>query len=187
MCFSIIFDENFKQIPMTINEKMVVSLSYTLNVNTEDSPEEVLVEETSAEQPFVFIYGLGGLLEEFESNLLGLKAGDSFDFVIKSENGYGDNNDENLVHIPMAAFVADGEELDTEMVTPGNYLPMVDDQGNQMQGLVLAVNEDHIVMDFNHPLAGKDLHFQGSVNDVRAASTEEIAHGHVHGEGGHNH
>ena len=62
-----------------------------------------------------------------------------------------------------------------------------DDQGNQMQGLVLAVNEDHIVMDFNHPLAGKDLHFQGSVNHVRDASAEEMAHGHVHGEGGHHH
>ena len=172
---------------MTINDKMVVSLSYRLNVNTDDSPEEVLVEETNAEQPFVFIYGLGGLLEEFENNLRGLKAGDSFDFVIKSENGYGENNEENLVRIPMAAFVADGEELDTEMVSPGNYLPMVDDQGNQMQGLVLAVNEDHIMMDFNHPLAGKDLHFQGSVNQVREASAEEIAHGHVHGEGGHHH
>jgi FKBP-type peptidyl-prolyl cis-trans isomerase SlyD len=121
---------------MTINDKMVVSLSYRLSVNTDASAEEVLVEETNTEQPFVFIYGLGGLLEEFENNLRGLKAGDSFDFVIKSENGYGENNEENLVKIPMAAFVAEGEELDTEMISPGNYLPMVDDQGNQMQGLV---------------------------------------------------
>ena len=68
---------------MTINDKMVVSLSYRLSVNTDASTEEVLVEETNAEQPFVFIYGLGGLLEEFENNLRGLKAGDAFDFVIQ--------------------------------------------------------------------------------------------------------
>lgn len=172
---------------MTIDDKMVVSVNYRLTVSSDGSTQEELVEETNAEQPFVFLFGVGGLLEEFENNLRGLKSGDTFDFIIKSENGYGVNNDENIVHIPMAAFIAEGEELDSDMVSPGNFLPMVDDRGNQMQGLVLAVNDDHIVMDFNHPLAGKDLHFQGSVNELRAASAEELAHGHVHGEGGHHH
>lgn len=170
-----------------IDDKMVVSVNYRLTVSSDGSIQEELVEETNAEQPFVFLFGVGGLLEEFENNLRGLKSGDVFDFVIKSENGYGINNDENVVRIPMAAFVADGEELDTEMVSPGNFLPMVDDRGNQMQGLVLEVTEEHIVMDFNHPLAGKDLHFSGTVNDIRSASAEELSHGHVHGAGGHQH
>lgn len=170
-----------------IDDKMVVSVNYRLTVSSDGSIQEELVEETNAEQPFVFLFGVGGLLEEFENNLRGLKSGDVFDFVIKSENGYGVNNDENVVRIPMAAFVADGEELDTEMVSPGNFLPMVDDRGNQMQGLVLEVTEEHIVMDFNHPLAGKDLHFSGTVNDIRSASAEELSHGHVHGAGGHQH
>ena len=172
---------------MMIDDKMVVSVNYRLTVSSDGSIQEELVEETNAEQPFVFLFGVGGLLEEFENNLRGLKSGDAFDFVIKSENGYGVNNDENVVRIPMAAFVADGEELDTEMVSPGNFLPMVDDRGNQMQGLVLEVTEEHIVMDFNHPLAGKDLHFSGTVNDIRSASAEELSHGHVHGAGGHQH
>ena len=172
---------------MMIDDKMVVSVNYRLTVSSDGSIQEELVEETNAEQPFVFLFGVGGLLEEFENNLRGLKSGDVFDFVIKSENGYGINNDENVVRIPMAAFVADGEELDTEMVSPGNFLPMVDDRGNQMQGLVLEVTEEHIVMDFNHPLAGKDLHFSGTVNDIRSASAEELSHGHVHGAGGHQH
>jgi FKBP-type peptidyl-prolyl cis-trans isomerase SlyD len=172
---------------MIIDDKMVVSVNYRLTVSSDGSIQEELVEETNAEQPFVFLFGVGGLLEEFENNLRGLKSGDAFDFVIKSENGYGVNDDENLVRIPMAAFVAEGEELDTEMVSPGNFLPMVDDQGNQMQGLVLEVTEDHIVMDFNHPLAGKDLHFSGTVNEIRSASAEELSHGHVHGAGGHQH
>ena len=172
---------------MMIDDKMVVSVNYRLTVSSDGSIQEELVEETNAEQPFVFLFGVGGLLEEFENNLRGLKSGDAFDFVIKSENGYGVNNDENVVRIPMAAFVADGEELDTEMVSPGNFLPMVDDRGNQMQGLVLEVTEEHIVMDFNHPLAGKDLHFSGTVNEIRSASAEELSHGHVHGAGGHQH
>jgi FKBP-type peptidyl-prolyl cis-trans isomerase SlyD len=91
------------------------------------------------------------------------------------------------VRIPIEAFVAPGEELDTEMVAEGNFLPMVDDQGNHMQGLVVEVGADFIVMDFNHPLADKDLHFSGEVLDVREASAEELAHGHAHGPGGHNH
>jgi FKBP-type peptidyl-prolyl cis-trans isomerase SlyD len=171
---------------MTIDNNTVVSLNYKLSVSADSSKEE-LVEETSAEQPFVFLFGVGGLLEEFEGNLKGLKAGDKFDFVIKAENGYGTGSDENTVRIPMEAFVADGEELDTEMVAVGNFLPMVDDQGHQMQGLVLEVTDEYIMMDFNHPLAGKDLHFIGDVNSVRDASVEELSHGHVHGEGGHHH
>lgn len=176
----------FKSNYMIIDNNMVVSVNYRLTVNEGNSAEE-LVEETNAENPFVFLFGVGGLLEEFEGNLRGLKAGDSFDFIIKAENGYGGNTNENVVRIPLAAFVAEGEELDTDMVQPGNFLPMVDDQGNQMQGLVVDVNDEFVTMDFNHPLAGKDLHFAGSVNEIREASAEELAHGHVHGAGGHHH
>jgi FKBP-type peptidyl-prolyl cis-trans isomerase SlyD len=172
---------------MIITHKTVVSVNYKLTVSNEQAIQEELVEETSETKPFVFLFGTGGLLEEFEKNLNGLKAGDDFDFVIKSEQGYGGASPENVVKLPISAFRAEGEELDTDMVSPGNFIPMVDDQGHQMQGLVVAVNEDHVLMDFNHPLAGKDLHFTGSVNTVREATADELAHGHVHGEGGHHH
>lgn len=171
---------------MTIDNNTVVSVNYRLLVSSGNSEKE-LVEETSAENPFVFLLGVGGLLEEFEGHLKGLKSGDTFDFTIQAENGYGLSTPDNIVIIPLAAFVAEGEELDTEMVATGNYLPMVDDQGNQMQGLVVGVTDEHVTMDFNHPLAGKDLHFSGSVNEIREASEEELAHGHVHGAGGHHH
>jgi len=172
---------------MIINSKTVVSVNYRLTVRNESMQEEELVEETSDGRPFVFLFGAGGLLEDFEKNLQGLKAGDPFDFVIKSENGYGVASPDNLIKLPIHAFRPEGEELDTEMVKPGNFIPMVDDQGHQMQGLVVSVHDDHVLMDFNHPLAGKDLHFTGSVREVRQASPEEISHGHVHGEGGHHH
>ncbi|MCB0819706.1 MAG: FKBP-type peptidyl-prolyl cis-trans isomerase [Bacteroidetes bacterium] len=171
---------------MKIDNNTVVSVNYRLMVSDSDSAQE-LVEETSADRPFVFLFGAGNLLEEFEGHLRGLQSGDTFEFTINPENGYGISTPENVVRIPMAAFVAEGEELDTEMVKPGNFLPMVDDRGNQMQGLVLEVGDEFITMDFNHPLAGKNLHFSGSVNEIREASEEELAHGHVHGPGGHHH
>jgi FKBP-type peptidyl-prolyl cis-trans isomerase SlyD len=172
---------------MIINKNTVVSVNYKLTVSDNNFESEELIEETFSGEPFTFLNGSGGLLEEFESNLNGLTSGSKFDFKIKSENGYGHSSQENIVRIPLNAFVPEGEELDTDMVAAGNYLPMVDDQGNHMQGLVVEVSEEFVVMDFNHPLAGKDLHFQGEVVDVREASAEEVAHGHVHGEGGHHH
>jgi FKBP-type peptidyl-prolyl cis-trans isomerase SlyD len=73
------------------------------------------------------------------------------------------------------------------MIAEGNILPMSDHEGNQLQGLVEEITADFVKMDFNHPLAGKNLHFIGSVLSIRDASAEEIDHGHVHGEGGHHH
>jgi FKBP-type peptidyl-prolyl cis-trans isomerase SlyD len=172
---------------MTITQNAVVSVKYKLTVSDDNFQTEDLVEETSPESPFTFLFGSGGLLEEFEGNLKGLNVGSPFDFKITAANGYGHASQENVVRIPIEAFVAPGEELDTEMVAEGNFLPMVDDQGNHMQGLVVEVGADFIVMDFNHPLADKDLHFSGEVLDVREASAEELAHGHAHGPGGHNH
>ncbi len=172
---------------MTIATNKVVSVNYKLTVSDDNFQSEELVEETAPENPFTFLFGNGGLLEEFESNLNGLNQGASFDFKISASNGYGHASQENVVRIPIDAFKAPGEDLDTEAVAAGNFLPMVDDQGNHMQGLVLEVGSEFVVMDFNHPLAGKDLHFVGTVLEIRDASAEEIAHGHVHGPGGHHH
>jgi len=172
---------------MTINDKTVVSVSYKLTVSPDNFATEEVVEETTVERPFVFLFGVGGLLEEFERNLKGLNPGDTFDFRIPADQGYGNAAAENIVKIPITAFAAEGEELDSEMVVPGNFLPMVDEQGEQHQGLVVDVTTEFVVMDFNHPLAGKELHFKGNVLDVREASAEETTHGHVHGEGGHHH
>jgi FKBP-type peptidyl-prolyl cis-trans isomerase SlyD len=64
---------------------------------------------------------------------------------------------------------------------------MSDQDGNKMQGLVVDVTEEMVKMDFNHPLAGRDLTFTGIVHSIREATAEELDHGHVHGEGGHQH
>ncbi len=170
---------------MKISSNKVVSLTYELKI--EDQGEMLLVESVSQEQPFVYLHGLGGLPQLFESNLDNLSVGDSFSFILKAEDsGYGDIDESAVVDLPKNVFIID-DKFDDEMIRVGAFVPMSDTEGNKMQGLVLEINEDFVKMDFNHPLAGKDLHFNGSIFAIREASTEELDHGHVHGEGGHHH
>lgn len=170
---------------MIIGLNKVVSVSYELTVNEDGT--ETLVEKTEENRPFVFLFGGGGLLEAFENNLEGLKVGDTFDFNIPAHQAYGKSQQEYIVRIPIESFLDEEGNLDTEMVKVGNMLPMVDQDGNRLQGLVVDVNEQFVIMDFNHPLADKDLRFVGTVLKIREATPDEIAHGHVHGEGGIHH
>lgn len=168
---------------MVIENNKVVSVNYNLSLKATGEQ----VEQTSKEHPFVFLFGAGGLLEDFENNLRGKKTGDTFDFFIDHARGYGVRDEQHVVMIPIAAFLGEDGKLDAENVKVGVTLPMVDNDGNRLYGKVEEITSEFVKMDFNHPLAGKDLHFKGEVLDIRAASADEIAHGHVHGEHGHHH
>ena len=170
---------------MTISEDKAVSVNYYLTANKGNAPEE-LIEETSKENPFVFLFGFGGVLPDFESNLSGKQKGDKFDFRINAKNGYGLYEKEYVVKIDKAAFEIEGK-FDDSRVKVGEDLEMTDAEGNPLVGKVLSINDKEVEMDFNHPLAGCDLHFIGEVLDVREATQEELDHGHVHGSGGHHH
>lgn len=169
---------------LLIQKDMVVSVNYELKV---DKDGEMVVADKSNGNPLVFLHGAGMLLPEFEQNLLGKKVGDSVSFAINPENGYGIADENNIVKIPVDSFKDDKGEIDTEHVRVGNVLPMMDNNGNQFQGIVCDVSDEFVVMDFNHPLAGKVLNFTVDVVDVRPATKEELEHGHVHGPGGHHH
>lgn len=170
---------------MTIDKNKVVAVNYHLSSKFEDDPEE-LVEQTSVDRPFVFLFGAGGIIPTFENELKGKKAGDKFDFRVPAADGYGMYNEEYVAEIPKEAFLIDGK-FDESQISVGKEVPMMDAEGNQMYGVVLEVADKYVAMDFNHPLAGHDLHFVGEVLEVRDATSEEISHGHVHGEHGHHH
>jgi FKBP-type peptidyl-prolyl cis-trans isomerase SlyD len=174
-----------KKAIMTVAEDKVVSVNYTLTASKDDAPEQ-LIEQTTAEHPFVFLFGFGGVLPEFESNLQGKKAGDKFDFKISSKNGYGDFEKDYIVQIDRAAFEIEGK-FDDARVKVGNDVEMSDAEGNPLVGRVKTISSESVEMDFNHPLAGFDLHFIGEILEVREATAEELEHGHVHGPGGHHH
>ncbi|MEI6815224.1 MAG: peptidylprolyl isomerase [Bacteroidota bacterium] len=170
---------------MKIEKNKVVTLSYELHAS-DDGVVKTFIEKTDNENPFVFIFGDGGLIPTFEQNVEGLVVGDTFSFSINADEAYGQSEKENIVDIPIDVFKQDGI-LMMDMLKIGSTLPMSDNEGNRMMGTILAITGDSVTMDFNHPLAGKNLHFTGSVVAVRDASPEELDHGHVHGEGGHHH
>ena len=172
---------------MNIDNKKVVSVTYTLFTPHKITDEETMVEKADKDNPLTWLFGTGSMIDDFEKNLKGKKAGDTFDFRIKAENAYGMQDPSYIVSVPLDAFRNKEGAIDSEMVKVGNTLPMTDNHGNHLQGKIIEVSLTDVKMDFNHPMAGKDLHFIGEVIEVRDASAEEIAHGHVHGPGGHHH
>lgn len=157
---------------MKISTHKFVSLTYDLNVG--EGEEQELMERATVERPLEFIFGTNSMLEAFENKLEGLTEGDKFSFVLTPDQAYGEYDDDYLVDLPRSMFEQDGK-LNEEVVFEGNMLPMMDTNGNRLNGSVVSIGDDVIKMDFNHPLAGETLYFSGKVIAVREATPEEIA------------
>lgn len=168
---------------MKVEKNKVVSLTYTLRYN---NAEGEIVQEVKKDNPFVHLFGMGSLLPAFEENLKELETGDSFGFHLAVKDAYGETREDDVVKLSKDIFMKDGK-LDMELLQIGRIIPMRNDDGHVIEGKIIKIEDDGVVMDFNHPLAGKELHFSGDILDVRDASDEEVSHGHVHGEGGHHH
>ncbi len=158
---------------MNIAKNQVVSITYELTVDGQ------VMETVTNENPLTFIFGSGNLLPRFESHLDGLVVDDNFEFKLISEEAYGPYIEEAVVEVPMKAFKVDGK-VDDDLLLPGNTIPMMDTSGKRMNGIILEKSIESVKMDFNHPLAGNDLNFKGTVVDIREATPDEIRHGHVH-------
>jgi FKBP-type peptidyl-prolyl cis-trans isomerase SlyD len=157
---------------MKISDDKIVSLTYDLTVGEEGDKE--LMERATPERPLTFLFGMGMMLEAFERNVEGLQVGDKFSFTLAPEEAYGEFIEENVVDLPKQIFEVDGK-FDAERIAEGETLQMMDQQGNRMMGSVMEVKEEVVVMDFNHPLAGEILHFDGEVIDVHEPTDKEIA------------
>jgi FKBP-type peptidyl-prolyl cis-trans isomerase SlyD len=170
---------------MKIATNAVVTVTYELSIDGENGQRELL-EVADQNDPMAFIHGQSGLPEAFEAELTGLSEGDSFDFSVPAESGYGPFDPEAIVELPVELFHIDGK-LEPGLLEVGNLLPMTNDEGHRLQGRVVAVSDALVTMDFNHPLADKTMHFTGTVLAVRPATDSELSHGHVHGPGGVEH
>lgn len=169
---------------MKITNNSVVSVSYQLHANLPQQ-EKKHIETADASHPLTFLFGVGGLIPGFERNLDGLTVGEKFSFSIEAEDAYGSIDSKAVLNLPIEIFKVENV-IDFEMLKAGNVLPMSDNEGNMMNGKVVSFTDTDVLMDFNHPLAGQTLHFSGEVVEVREASADELAHGHVHnGEHGH--
>jgi FKBP-type peptidyl-prolyl cis-trans isomerase SlyD len=170
---------------MQIGQNKVVTVTYVLHSSKAGS-EKNMVEETGEENPLVFLVGSGQLIPAFEENLMGLTSGSPFAFNINSGEAYGEMEEDALVRVPDDMFKVDGV-LDLEVLRIGNMVPLLDREGNQLVAKIAGIEDTTILLDFNHPLAGQDLHFSGIVVSVREATAEELSHGHAHHPGMHDH
>ena len=160
---------------MQIAKNKVVSIDYTLT----NAKGEVL-DKSSKGQPLQFIQGQGQLIPGLEKVLEGKAAGDAIKAQIPAKDAYGDRDEELMQIIPKDSFA---EIPDLKV---GMELEAEGDDGVRVI-TVVGIEDDRVVVDGNHPLAGMDLNFDVKIVGVRDATEDELGHGHVHGPGGHHH
>ncbi len=159
---------------MKITANKSVSAEYELFVDGDIEGELELMEKATEQQPLNFIYGVGMMLPKFEEQLFGLEAGSKFDFTINIDDAYGQYDDESVLDLERSIFEVDGK-LDAEVIFEGNVVPLMDNEGNRINAQVVSLTDTHVKVDLNHPLAGENLHFKGTVLDVHEATEKELA------------
>lgn len=160
---------------MKISDNKVVVLHYAVS----DS-EDTLIDSSYDHNPLSVIQGSHYLIPGLEDALVGHEAGDKFEVEVSADNAYGQREDGFVQTVPKEMF-AGIEDLDV-----GSQLRATTDEGEQTV-IVIDVQDDAITVDGNHPLAGIDLKFDVEIIEVREATEEELAHGHVHSEEGCGH
>lgn len=146
-------------------------VAYTLYSHRNGECEEV--EKTTREQPFEFLTGVGYTIDAFEENLKDAKKGDSFDFTIPFADAYGEYDPDHVQDFDREVFTIDGK-FDSAHIYAGNVVEMMRADGSPILGTVKEVTPKKVVMDFNHPLAGCDLQFVGTVVESRLAKESEM-------------
>jgi FKBP-type peptidyl-prolyl cis-trans isomerase SlyD len=159
---------------MQISYEKVVGIHYTLR----DGKGEVL-DSSVGHDPLYYLHGHGNIIPGLENQLEGKELGHKMIVVVAPEEGYGLRDEDAVQQVPIASF--GGSE-----VAPGMQFRAGNENG-QYVVTVVEVTPEMVTVDGNHPLAGVELHFDVEITDIREATEEEIAHGHVHGPGGHHH
>jgi FKBP-type peptidyl-prolyl cis-trans isomerase SlyD len=160
---------------MQISANMVVSIDYTL---TDDQGN--VIDSSEGRDPLAYIQGIGNIIPGLERALEGKSKGDSLKVSIHPKDGYGERSDELTQQVPKEMFEGD------TAIEVGMQFQTMSEHGPQVV-TVVAVDDAHVTVDANHPLAGENLNFDVTVVAIRPASEEELAHGHVHGPEGHAH
>lgn len=153
-------------------ENKYITVAYKLYAITEGKKE--LLEEAPVEHPFQFISGIGYTLEKFENEILALNKGDHFDFTIPCAEAYGERDEESVRAVSKSMFCDADGNFDSDNIFEGNIIMLNDAEGHQFYANVGEITEDKVVLDLNHPHAGKDLIFEGVITEMREATNKEI-------------
>jgi len=158
----------------SVQDGVVVSMEYSLHVDGEQ------LDSSEGQGPLQFLVGYGNVISGLESEMMGMKIGESKVVIVQPEDGYGEFDDDAFMNVQKKDFPQDMPlEVDTE-------LTVRDEEGHARYARVDSIEGDTVRLDFNHPLAGAELHFNVKVVALRAPSEEELEHGHVHEEGHHH-
>lgn len=161
---------------MQAEKDKVVTFHYHL---TDDAGQTV--DRSDEREPLAILFGRGAIIPGLEQAIGGHVAGDRFDVEVPPEQAYGLRRDDHTQRVPKKYF------HDADRLKPGMTTVLAVQGGGHRPVTVVKVGASVIDVDLNHPMAGKTLHFAVEVVDVRDATEEELAHGHVHGAGGHHH
>lgn len=155
---------------MEIQHNAVVGIHYTLK-----SDDGEVLDSSEGGSPLVFIQGHGNIIHGLEQALAGLKVGDAKEVVVEPADGYGEYDDELVQEVPRSAF----EGIDTLEIGMQFH---ADTEDGIVPITVVEIDDDVITVDGNHELAGERLHFSVTIDSIREATPEELAHGHIHGD-----
>jgi len=158
----------------SVQDGVVVSMEYTLRVDGE------IIDSSDGQEALQFLTGYGNIISGLEREMIGMKVGDSKDVIVLPSDGYGEYDDEAFIDVPRGEFPNDMP------VEEGLELSVRDDEGQSRYARIDKVDGDTVRLNFNHPLAGDELHFNVKVVGLREPTEEELEHGHVH-QGGHHH
>jgi len=157
-----------------VDDGQVVSMHYTLHVNGQ------VLDSSEGGDPLQFIQGMGHIIPGLEQELYEMKIGDSKKVVVAAKDGYGEIDTEAFMDVPRDSFPTDVP------VEVGTELELRDQSDHPVYARIETISADNVRLNMNHPLAGKELHFDVKIADLRPATEEEVSHGHVH-EHGHDH
>ena len=160
---------------MQIADQCVALFHYTLTNDAGD-----VIDSSSGNEPMAYLHGVGNIVVGLEKAMTDKQSGDKFEVVVTPEEGYGQRNESLVQTVPRSMFQGVDE------ITVGMRFQAQSDHG-PVSVIVTEVTDENVTVDGNHALAGQSLNFAIEVTEVRAASAEELEHGHVHGPGGHQH
>ncbi|MBT8130462.1 MAG: peptidylprolyl isomerase [Gammaproteobacteria bacterium] len=160
---------------MQIGDQKVVTLHYTLTDN------DGKVIDKSEDGSFAYLHGASNIIPGLEDALTGKSAGEEMSVSVSPEQAYGVRDEAMLQQVPKNMFE------DASQIAVGTQFHAQGPNGEMLVVTVMQVEEEHVIVDGNHPLAGVELNFDVKIIDVRDASEEEVEHGHVHAPGGHHH
>ncbi|MEW6982704.1 peptidylprolyl isomerase [Colwelliaceae bacterium 6471] len=160
---------------MKIADKTVVQFHYTLK-----DQEGTELESSQGGDPMAYLHGHNNMLVGVEKALTDKEAGDKFSVTLQPEDAYGERQEDAIQRVP-------AKHLQGAKVWKPGMVAVVHTEQGQRQVTVIKSGKFMVTVDMNPPLAGKVLTFDLDVVDVRAATDEEVEHGHAHGVGGHHH